>query len=149
MKGYCVYSQIHQLKEKGFRKTTVAKMLGINRRTVNRYWDMLTDDYEINASNICRERALGEYESIMRSFAVPCARIIPSFMAATAIPFPSGHIQTTPKFMWWNETASFSYKRFSETIFVSTGYLPARVCSYRTIIISETAAPVSTVCRMS
>ena len=65
MKGYCVYSQIHQLKEKGFRKTTVAKMLGINRRTVNRYWDMLADDYEINASNICRERALGEYASII------------------------------------------------------------------------------------
>ena len=27
-------------------------MLGINRRTVTRYWDMVADDYEINASSI-------------------------------------------------------------------------------------------------
>ena len=65
MKGYSVYSQIQQLKEKGFRKTTVAKLLGINRRTVNRYWDMLADEYEINASNICREKALGEFGGIV------------------------------------------------------------------------------------
>lgn len=65
MKGYSVYSQIQQLKEKGFKKTTVAKLLGINRRTVNRYWDMLADEYEINASNICREKALGEFGGIV------------------------------------------------------------------------------------
>ena len=65
MKGYCVYSQIQQLKEKGFKKATIAAMLGVNRRTVNRYWDMLADEYELNASNICREKALGEYEVIV------------------------------------------------------------------------------------
>ena len=65
MKGYSVYSQIQQLKEKGFRKTSVAKLLGINRRTANRYWDMLADEYEINASNVCRKKALGEYEDIV------------------------------------------------------------------------------------
>jgi transposase len=40
-------------------------MLGVNRRTVTRYWDMLADEYELNASNICREKALGEYEVIV------------------------------------------------------------------------------------
>lgn len=65
MKGYSVYSQIQQLKEKGFKKNTVAKMLGINRRTVNRYWSMFADEYEVNALNICREKALGEYEVIV------------------------------------------------------------------------------------
>ncbi len=65
MKGYSVYSQIQQLKEKGFRKATVANQLGINRRTVDRYWNMIADEYEENASNICRVKALGEYESII------------------------------------------------------------------------------------
>lgn len=40
MKGYRVYSVIHQLKERGFKKASVAKQLNINRRTVNRYWNM-------------------------------------------------------------------------------------------------------------
>lgn len=44
MKGYLVYSQIQQLKEKGFKKANVAKQLGINRRTVDRYWNMSADE---------------------------------------------------------------------------------------------------------
>ena len=61
MKGYSVYSSIQQLKERGFKKATVAKQLGINRRTVNRYWDMAVDEYEENSTNICRETLLGKY----------------------------------------------------------------------------------------
>ena len=61
MKGYSVYSSIQQLKERGFKKATVAKQLGINRRTVNRYWDMAVDEYEENSTNICREALLGKY----------------------------------------------------------------------------------------
>jgi transposase len=63
MKGYSVYSRIQQLKEKGFKKAAVAKQLGINRRTVNRYWNMAADDYEENSANICRAKALSEYEA--------------------------------------------------------------------------------------
>lgn len=37
MKGYNVYSKIQKLKEKGFKKATVAKRLHINRRTVDKY----------------------------------------------------------------------------------------------------------------
>ena len=77
MKGYCVYSQIQQFKEKGFKKNTVANMLGINRRTVNRYWDMLAD-YELNATTICREKALGEYETTILKW----LRDYPSMSAA-------------------------------------------------------------------
>lgn len=61
MKGYRVYSQIQQLKEKGFKKANVAKQLGINRRTVVRYWNMSADDYKEN-SDICRIKLLNEYE---------------------------------------------------------------------------------------
>lgn len=62
MKRYCVYSQIQQLKEKGFKKANVAKQLGINRRTVDRYWDMQADEYEENVANIFRISLLDEYE---------------------------------------------------------------------------------------
>lgn len=63
MKGYSVYSQIQQLKEKGFKKSAVAKQLNINRRTVDRYWNMKADEYELNSANICRTKVLGEYEN--------------------------------------------------------------------------------------
>lgn len=67
MKGYSVYSSIQQLKERGFKKATVAKQLGINRRTVNRYWDMTVEEYEENSTNICREALLDEYrDTIVR-----------------------------------------------------------------------------------
>ena len=65
MKGYSVYSQIQQLKEKGFKKSAVAKQLNINRRTVDRYWNMKAEEYELNSANICRTKVLGEYENII------------------------------------------------------------------------------------
>jgi len=63
MKGYRVYSQIKQLQEKGFSRTSVAKRLNINRRTVNRYWGMSADEYE----NQCLSRAklLDGYQEII------------------------------------------------------------------------------------
>lgn len=65
MKGYNVYSQIQQLKEKGFKKAAVAKQLGLNRRTVDRYWNMAVDDYEINSAQVCRMKLLNEYQDIV------------------------------------------------------------------------------------
>ena len=61
MKGYSVYSQIQQLKEQGFRKDAVARNLGINWRTVNRYWDMTVDEYEASLSGVCQVQLLDEY----------------------------------------------------------------------------------------
>jgi transposase len=65
MKGYNVYSEIQQLKEKGFKKTAVAQQLGINRRTVNRYWLMPVDVYEATQKKICRQKMLSEYQDII------------------------------------------------------------------------------------
>ena len=61
MKEIKVYSKIHELKEKGFRKDSVAKQLGINWRTVDRYWDMSPDDYNNNYDNIDRLHLLDKY----------------------------------------------------------------------------------------
>ena len=62
MKGYNVYSRIQQLKEKGFKKATVAKQLHINRRTVDKYWSMSVEDYEKQFKNVCRASALDEHQ---------------------------------------------------------------------------------------
>ncbi len=61
MKGYSVYSKIHQLKERGFRKDTVAKTLGVNWRTVDRYWNMTVDEYESSVATVCKARLLDDY----------------------------------------------------------------------------------------
>lgn len=58
MKGYSVYNAIQQLKNRGFKKDAVAKQLGINWRTVDRYWDMSVDEYEDKHLGLCREKAL-------------------------------------------------------------------------------------------
>lgn len=61
MKGYSVYNAIKQLKDQGFKKAAVARELNINRRTVDRYWDMSVDEYEAMRSDIRRKQALDEY----------------------------------------------------------------------------------------
>ena len=40
MKGYHVYSKIQQFRTAGFSQRQVARRLGINRKTVKRYWEM-------------------------------------------------------------------------------------------------------------
>jgi len=63
MKGYKVYSQIKQLQEKGFSKSAVAKQLMINRRTVDRYWVMSTEEYE--NQDVSRRKLLDGYHQII------------------------------------------------------------------------------------
>lgn len=41
-----MYSQIQQEKSQGFSREAVARHLGLSWRTVDRYWDMLPEDYE-------------------------------------------------------------------------------------------------------
>lgn len=62
MKGYSVYHSIKQLKEQGFKKAAVARRLGINRRTVDRYWDMAVDDYQELHKKVKRRQSLDEYK---------------------------------------------------------------------------------------
>ena len=40
MKGWKMYSKIHQLKEDGLNKAQVSRKLGIDYKTVTKYWDM-------------------------------------------------------------------------------------------------------------
>lgn len=61
MKGYTVYNAIKQLKEQGFKKAAVARQLSINRRTVDRYWDMTVDDYQSMHSEVRKSQYLDEY----------------------------------------------------------------------------------------
>lgn len=61
MKRYNVYKRIQELKERGFRKAAVARQLGINRRTVDKYWDMDADEYNSTLESACRSCQLDEY----------------------------------------------------------------------------------------
>jgi transposase len=63
MKEYKVYNAIQQLKERGFRKDSVAKQLNINWRTVDRYWDMTADEYESQTQGLKRGSRLDDYQN--------------------------------------------------------------------------------------
>lgn len=63
MKGYNVYSKIQQFRSAGFSQRQVARRLGINRKTVKRYWEMPVDEYETMSQGICRMQALDKYEA--------------------------------------------------------------------------------------
>ena len=66
MKGWNMYSRIHQLKECGFKKTKVAEKLGMNVKTVTKYWDMSPDEYQqLLASSRQRRKYLGQYEEVI------------------------------------------------------------------------------------
>ena len=62
MKGYHVYSKIQQLRSGGFSQRQVARRLGINRKTVKRYWEMPVNEYEEMSSTICRMQYLEKYQ---------------------------------------------------------------------------------------
>ena len=62
MKEIKVYNAIHQLKERGFKKDSVAKQLDINWRTVDRYWDMTVEEYESQARQLKRGSQLDDYK---------------------------------------------------------------------------------------
>lgn len=62
MKGYSVYSKIQQLKDAGFTQRGAAKALGINRKTVKRYWDMPVTQYEEKRQTVVRAALLDEYQ---------------------------------------------------------------------------------------
>ena len=63
-----MYMRINQLKEQGFKPTTVAKKLGIHRNTVNRYWNMSLDDFEQMQCRINRMKLLDKYKETILSW---------------------------------------------------------------------------------
>ena len=63
MKGWKMYSRIHQLKESGFKKSQTAKKLGINIKTVMKYWSMDPDEYyQLLCNSRQRSKYLRQYE---------------------------------------------------------------------------------------
>jgi len=63
MKGYTVYSKIQQMRQTGFSQRQVARRLGINRKTVKRYWEMPVNEYEEMSGAICRMQYLDKYQA--------------------------------------------------------------------------------------
>ena len=91
MKGYSVYSKIQQLKERGFRKDAVAKSLGLNWRTVDRYWNMTVDEYESNVATVCKARLLDDY----RDTIICWLRDYPTLSAAQVCDWLKEHYSAT------------------------------------------------------
>lgn len=46
MIDWIMYADIQRLKRMGFKKNRVSTMLGINRETVTKYWNMSPDEYD-------------------------------------------------------------------------------------------------------
>lgn len=63
MKGWNMYSRIHQLKENGFKRSQVAKKLCINVKTVTKYWDITPEEYhQLLVNSRQRPGYLHQYE---------------------------------------------------------------------------------------
>jgi len=51
------------MRQAGFSQRQVARRLGINRKTVKRYWEMPVNEYEEMSSAICRMQYLDKYQA--------------------------------------------------------------------------------------
>lgn len=58
-----MYSEIHQLKKTGLNKSQTARHLGINVKTVNKYWDVDAEGFaEVRQKSATRKKKLIGYE---------------------------------------------------------------------------------------
>ena len=63
MTGWKMYSEIHQLKTTGLNKAQTARHLGINVKTVNKYWNADAEEFaEIKQKGGTRKKKLKDYE---------------------------------------------------------------------------------------
>ena len=65
MKGWPMYTEIQSQKNLGFGKYQVAKQLGLNYRTISRYWDMEPDEFERTILSRKRKHCLELYEGVI------------------------------------------------------------------------------------
>lgn len=66
MKDWQMYYQIQKLKALGFRKNAVKNKLGLNPRTVAKYWDMSAEEFQISREAAAmRAKKPDEYRSDM------------------------------------------------------------------------------------
>jgi len=67
VKGWPMYQDLQQLKEMGFNKSQVQRKLGIDWKTVNRYWEVTPDEFAEIRRNNKRIKKLEKYkDQIMR-----------------------------------------------------------------------------------
>ena len=65
MQGYYVYRKIQQFRMAGFSQRQVTRRLGINRKTVKRYWEMPVNEYEEMSGTICRMQYLDKLPTVL------------------------------------------------------------------------------------
>jgi hypothetical protein len=65
MKGWQMYTEIQSQKNLGFGKYQVAEHLGLNYRTVSRYWDMSPEEFERTILSRKRKQCLDLYEGVI------------------------------------------------------------------------------------
>ena len=73
------YSKIQEYKRKSFKKTQVARRLGINRETVSLYWDMSPSEYmlRVNSAKTRTKKA-----DVHKEYVVECLEKYPDMSAA-------------------------------------------------------------------
>lgn len=62
MKGWPMYQDLQQLKAMGLNKSQVKRRLGIDWKTVDRYWEVTPDEFSEMRRNNKRTKKLGKYE---------------------------------------------------------------------------------------
>jgi transposase len=74
MKGWHMYSRIQELKEKGFSIRQAARLAGVSRNTVQKYWEMNPEQFCETHKAVDRMTALMAYEPVVVKWleAYPC-----------------------------------------------------------------------------
>ena len=70
VKGISVYERIQESKRLGYSKQKTAERLQCCWRTVDKYWDMTFDDYQVIESKVRKESVLEQYDA--HDVTTPC-----------------------------------------------------------------------------
>ncbi|MFW6262530.1 MAG: IS21 family transposase, partial [Thermotogota bacterium] len=66
MKGWKMYSKIHQLKADGLKKSQVSRKLGLNYKTISKYWTMSPSEYQAYQEKTnTRKKKLDKYTDVI------------------------------------------------------------------------------------
>lgn len=93
MKGWQMYSIIHQLKELGLNKAQTARKLTINAKTVSKYWEMEPDEYASYVQDQSRTKVLTDYEPVVTEW----LRLYPDLSASQVCDWLQEHYHIIPK----------------------------------------------------
>ena len=67
-KRWEMYSKIQAMKGEGFRQRRVAKILGIHRSTVKKYWDMSADEFQDTILEPSKKSSLEQHKELILSW---------------------------------------------------------------------------------